>query len=132
MTPRVSITRDGEYAVVLPWPPAKTSPNKSGQGKWREKSEAAKSYKATCGWTIKEQRAPRMSGPVDVEVTFSPPKNFRYDLDNMLARAKQGLDALADAIGVDDSEWRSMTLRRGQKVVGGCVGVCVRPVGGGE
>ena len=66
---------------------------------------------------------------VDVEVMFFPPANFKYDLDNMLARTKQGLDAVAEAISVDDSQWQTVTLKRGRKVPQGAVRVAVTPAG---
>jgi hypothetical protein len=44
----------------------------------------------------------------------------------MLGRAKQGLDAFAEAIGVDDSKWQEMTLRRGVK--GGAGSIVVEVV----
>jgi crossover junction endodeoxyribonuclease RusA len=117
-----------EILIRLPWPPAKTSPNASRQGDWRAKSNAARSYKTSCGWECKAQGVRAIgSDTVSVEVTFHPPRNGRFDLDNALARCKQGLDAVAEAIGVDDALWSDMHLRRGDKVKGGCVLVHVRP-----
>ena len=117
-----------EILIRLPWPPAGTSPN-GAHGHWAAKSNAARSYKATCGWECKAQGVrPIGSDAVSVEVTFHPPRNGRFDLDNALARCKQGLDAVAEAIGVDDADWREMRLKRGDKVKGGCVLVHVRPV----
>lgn len=109
-----------DYLLRLPWPPQATSPNGS-QGKWRAKSSAAKDYKATCAWLCKAAQIKPMTGPIRVDVAFHPPRNGRFDLDNMLARCKQGLDAVAEAIGVDDGEWVEMRLTRGGKVAGGCV-----------
>jgi len=119
-----------EYLIRLPWPPAKTSPNASGQGKWRGKSEAAKKYKTACAWECKARNLrPMGCDAVDVEITFCPPSLRRYDLDNMLARCKQGLDAVAEAIAVDDGDWRSELLQRGDKTPSGCVLVHIKPVG---
>lgn len=118
--------------ITLPWPPAALSPNASGQGKWRKKSEAAKAYKNTC---IKECWAQRIrkidADEVAVTIVFNPPRSGKYDLDNALARAKQGLDAVAEAIGVDDACWQSMSLVRGQKVKGGNISVQIRALGKG-
>ena len=115
-------------SVTLPWPPEATSPNASGQGKWRRKSEAASSYKRTCWALCKAAGLPRLEcDSVEVSVIFQPPSARRYDLDNQLARVKQGLDAVAEAIGVDDSRWLSMTLERGDKTPGGAVHVYVTP-----
>ncbi len=108
--------------VQLPWPPSATSPNASGQGKWRSKADAAKGYKLAC-WALceAEKIRPVDAIAVDVLVTFCPPSKRRYDLDNALARAKQGLDAVAEAIAVDDSHWRRSTLERGEPCRDGAV-----------
>ena len=67
------------------------------------------------------QKVPRNIGTVScITLTFHPPKNYRFDLDNLLARGKRGLDAIADHIGVDDADWQEMRLKRGKKVKGGC------------
>lgn len=115
--------------VTLPWPPQATSANGS-QGKWRKKSEAAKSYKSTCAWTIRAANVPRIDFEPLVSVTFCAPAAVsRYDLDNTIGRAKQGLDALADALGVDDGRWPEMRLKRGPKGgVGSIVIDVMRPV----
>lgn len=115
--------------IKLPWPPAKTSPNASRQGDYRGKARAAKKYKNECAWECKAQGVkPLGHSSVLVRITFHPPKNYRYDLDNALARAKQGLDAVAEAIGVDDADWQEVHLIRGDKVPGGCVVVEIKRV----
>lgn len=106
--------------ATLPWPPAKASLNGS-QRDFRGKAAARKAYKEDCGWSLVQQRLPVLESVGCVTVCFHPPKNFRFDLDNMLGRTKQGLDAIAEAIGVDDAEWRSMRLERGDKRPGGLV-----------
>jgi crossover junction endodeoxyribonuclease RusA len=107
--------------IKLPWPPAKSSPNGS-QGDWRGKASAGKAYKNACLLECIAQKVPRNIGSVScITLTFHPPKNYRFDLDNMLARFKRGGDAIADHIGVDDADWQEMRLKRGEKVKGGCV-----------
>lgn len=111
--------------VTFPWPPAALSPN-GAHGHWTAKSKAAREYKAEC---IKACRSVGMvdADAVEVGVIFQPPRNVRYDLDNQLARIKQGLDAFADAIGIDDGRWVSMTLERGDKTPGGAIHVYAVP-----
>lgn len=114
--------------VTLPWPPAATSANASGQGKWRKKAGAARDYKSDCAILCKAARVPFLDAPAaDVTVIFCPPRNVRFDLDNMVGRAKQGLDAVAEAVGIDDGRWVSMTLERGDKTPGGAVVVSITP-----
>lgn len=110
--------------IELPWPSSKLSPN-GAHGHWRVKSGAAKDYKYQCAMMIRAQKVRPVDAVQCVCITFHPPSNRRYDLDNALAKLKQGLDALAEALGVDDAEWQSMVLRRGEKVKGGLVVVSV-------
>ena len=49
---------------------------------------------------------------------FHPPDKRRRDLDNMLASAKQGIDAISAAIGLDDYHF-GFTIVRGEPVKGG-------------
>lgn len=108
--------------VTLPWPPTKTSPNASRQGDFRGKASAAKSYKATCAWECKTQKIRKMNcDRLFVTVTYHPPTNGRIDWDNMAARCKQGFDAVAEALGVDDGLWWPVVSDRGDKVKGGKV-----------
>lgn len=107
--------------VRLPWPPAKSSPNGS-QGDYRGKAAAGKKYKADCAKECWVQRVQKLNAPAaSVVVTFCPPSNRAYDLDNALARSKRGLDAVSEAVGVDDAKWTELRLKRGEKVAGGCV-----------
>ena len=68
---------------------------------------------------------PIPANEVEVNIIFCPPDNRRRDLDGCLARIKRGLDALSEAIGVDDSRWNVITLERGDKTPGGAVIVSV-------
>lgn len=58
---------------------------------------------------------------VHLNLTFTPPTRRRFDLDNLLARMKAGLDGLADVLGVDDSRWTLEISKADQ--VGGYVQV---------
>ena len=111
--------------ATFPWPPAALSPN-GAHGHWTAKSKAAREYKAAC-WAACRDLAPLGADAAEVGVIFQPPRNGRYDLDNQLARIKQGLDAFAEAIGVDDGRWVSVTLERGDKTPGGAIHVYAVP-----
>jgi crossover junction endodeoxyribonuclease RusA len=116
------------YSIRLPWPPKKSSPNGS-QGDYHGKASAGRAYKATCAKECWAQKVRRITAEnVSVEVVFHPSTFRAYDLDNMLARAKRGLDAVAEAIGVDDADWTEMRLVRGQKVKGGALVVNITPI----
>lgn len=111
--------------VTLPWPSTDTSPN--GQhGHWAKKAAAAKEYRMAC-WAACKAAGLRTieADRVDVTIVFCPPSRRKMDLDNALARVKRGLDAVAEVIGVDDSQWRSMTLERGDPCKDGAVMVYI-------
>ena len=119
-----------EYLIRLPWPPKQTSANAANQGNYLGKARAAKAYKRDCATLCMAQGVRKMGGDLlEVEVIFCPPKNVgRFDLDNTLGRCKQGLDAVSEAIGVDDGLWQRMVLSRGQKSKDGAVLVHVKPM----
>jgi crossover junction endodeoxyribonuclease RusA len=66
------------------------------------------------------------AGRLWVNLTFVPPDKRRRDADNMLAAMKSGLDGLADALGVDDSQWK-ISFEVDRSRVGGFVRVEVMP-----
>ena len=91
--------------LTLPWPPADLSPN--ARQHWSKLARAKKAYRAACAWTAKEQGAKRIEAErLHVSLVFYPPSRRAFDLDNMLARMKSGLDGLADVLGVDDRHWK--------------------------
>lgn len=122
-----------EYIIRLPWPPSKTSKNGS-QGDFRGKARAAKTYKGQCAWACVAQGVrklhPAPEGNIAVTITYHPPTKARVDWDNMAARAKQGFDAVSEAVGVDDGRWWPVTSEKGECIPGGAVLVHLRQ--GGE
>ncbi|MDD9726117.1 hypothetical protein PVV74_11680 [Roseovarius sp. SK2] len=111
-----------QVLIRLPWPPPKTSANGS-QGDFRGKAKAAKSYKATCALECMAQcvRPIEAEGNIPVRITYHPPTRGRVDWDNLANRAKQGWDAVAEAIGVDDGRWWPVVSEKGDPVKGGAV-----------
>ena len=105
--------------VALPWPPSILKPNGS-HGHWARKSTAAKRYKADCAILCRVALDKAEADRAHLTIRFCPPDARRRDLDNMLAAAKHGLDAVSDAIGMDDSRF-GLTLMRGEPVKGGAV-----------
>lgn len=106
--------------LTLPWPPADLSPN--ARQHWSKLARAKKAYRAACAWAAKEQGAKRIEAErLHVSLVFYPPSRRAFDLDNMLARMKSGLDGLADVLGVDDKHW-SLSIARAE-TIGGMVRV---------
>lgn len=91
--------------LTLPWPPSSLSPN--GQhGHWAVRAKAKKAYRTACYIAILEQRVARPVGDrFDVLLQFVPPDARRRDRDNLVASLKSGLDGLAEAWGIDDSQF---------------------------
>lgn len=116
--------------VTLPWPPLASSPNGS-QGNFRAKASAGRGYKWDAHICCKRDKLRKVTAVECVTITFHKTDLGNYDLDNMLARIKRGLDAIATAIGVDDGKWQEVRLRRGHVVNGGAVVVEItdRPAG---
>lgn len=110
--------------LILSWPERILSPNARvhymayAQAKSRAKAEGyALTVRARDNW-----RTPA-AGLVPVEIVFHPPTRRRFDRDNALASLKGQLDGIAEALGVDDSAFEPITLRRGEVIRGGCVRV---------
>lgn len=98
--------------ITIPWPAKELSPN--ARIHWAAKAKAVKGYRLACAWYAAEQRITRMDArKINARITFHPPSNRRMDIDNMLSRAKAGIDAVSDVIGVDDSKWE-LSLVRGE------------------
>ena len=89
---------------TLPWPPSALSPNTRGH--WATLAKAKKRYRAACFIQIRADRVRCPDAPrLDVLLQFVPPDRRRYDRDNLVARMKAGLDGVADAWDIDDSQF---------------------------
>src|SRR3546814_6998008 len=81
-----------------------------------------KKYRADCLVRAKAARLKPVDGPMALRIEFYPPDKRRRDLDNMLASFKYGIDAVAEAMGVDDSLFefrlcRCAPKKRGEIIV---------------
>jgi crossover junction endodeoxyribonuclease RusA len=116
--------------VLLPFPPAKLSPN--ARGHWAAIAKVKKDYRWQCAiqtrarlrkpvsWWDAPSAAAIAQRPLPITITFNPPDRRARDRDNMIAAFKSGQDGFADAIGVDDSKFEP-TYRVGEPVKGGSV-----------
>lgn len=115
-----------EYIILLPWPPRVLSPN--ARAHWSAKAKAARKCRADAGILAQAMGCRNLDvSRLTVEITFCPPDRRRRDTDNMLASIKAHIDGIADATGVDDSDW-NIGIARGEPVKGGAVLVHVTPV----
>lgn len=90
--------------VVLPWPCRSLHPN--ARVHWAKRARAAKSarwyaYCSTRSTGIKLS----IAGRIDVTVKAHVPDRRRRDMDGVLSACKPYFDGIADAIGVDDSNF---------------------------
>jgi crossover junction endodeoxyribonuclease RusA len=113
------------HLCTLPWPPATLSPN--ARQHYQALARAKKAYRSACWYTAHSQGLRKIEASrVHVDIVFVPPNKRGFDLDNLLARMKSGLDALADVIGVDDKHW-SLSIRRADEI-GGMVRISITEV----
>jgi crossover junction endodeoxyribonuclease RusA len=119
--------------VQLPWPDPKLNPNQSKGMHWAGTSALRKKARNDAFWLTRgamlqnllEAKALPAGQDVPVTITFVQPDKRRRDRDNLLASTKSALDGLAEAIGVDDSQFEPLTIRRQYGDKPGCVLVTV-------
>lgn len=101
-------TKNWVYTMIinLPWYPRECSPN--ARVHWSKLAEMKKKYRDVCFLLTKESvgnvSLPE-TGDIHVTIEFFPPAKRAYDLDNLLASIKSGLDGVAQALKVNDSRF---------------------------
>jgi crossover junction endodeoxyribonuclease RusA len=102
--------------LTLPWPPKALSPNSRTHR--LAKAKAAKAYRLAC-WAIAKQSGIKLApGRYALNLTFFPPTKQPRDLDNCLASIKAGLDGVADAWGINDRDFRPITIDLAETIGG--------------
>lgn len=100
--------------IELPLPPAKLNPN--ARHHWAALVKVKNTYGQEC--FILANAARKLSawvppkGDVALSITYVLPDRRKRDRDNLLASSKRGLDMLAKALGIDDSQFEPITIRR--------------------
>jgi len=93
--------------VEIPWPPSFLSPN--SRCHWRTKASVGKKYKRDCFYLCKEAGFTKLELPVGEKVhvfmDYYQPSRHENDQDNMQASAKFLLDAIAEALGINDNRF---------------------------
>jgi crossover junction endodeoxyribonuclease RusA len=107
--------------ITLPWPDAKLNPNQSKGAHWSVAVAARKKARTDAYWITREvlvQEAAKKGAPMAVDgslaldITFVLPSKQQRDLDNLLAALKPSLDGVADCLGVNDTRFEPITIRR--------------------
>jgi crossover junction endodeoxyribonuclease RusA len=102
--------------VVLPWPDRKLNPNYSKGRHWTSTTDERKKARTAArvvtlnvlldaGW-----EAPGCDVPLTI--VFMAPDRRHRDRDNLLSALKPSLDGMADAMGVNDSQFNPITISR--------------------
>lgn len=93
--------------VTCPWPPVSVSPNQKRKAHWSAYRGDTKTYREACYWLTREALGRlRPRGLRRVTISFFPPDARHRDDDNMTGAFKAGRDGIAQALGMDDVEWR--------------------------
>ena len=100
--------------IVLPYPPPELFINRSSGKHWGATYQYKKQAKADAFILASQFR--RLTGFIGAEkvrypvkVTFRPAQ-LRADLDGSLTALKSALDGVADGLGINDRQFRPMTL----------------------
>ena len=117
--------REREVRICLPWPNKLLSPN--ARAHHFARARAAKAARSLAWGLTLEAMHGRKLASVSLAWQFCPPSRRRYDLDNLVAQHKAAQDGIADALGIDDSKFRT-TYSIGAPVKDGAVHVTI----GGE
>lgn len=117
--------------ICLPWPDPALFPNRRTH--WHTLYELRTEAKRTAYMLTHEAMQGKSmsmgSGNVPIEYEFCYPTNGKRDRDNLLSAEKGFQDGIADALGIDDTRFEPVTLRRGENVSGGAV---IVRIGGGQ
>lgn len=111
--------------IDLPWPHRGLHPN--ARLHWAAKAKHTKQARADAAWLARAAGAGKLVAvALDVTATFLPPDARRRDTDGMFSSIKAYLDGLADATGIDDSNF-NLSIRRGDIVRNGLVRLEIEP-----
>ena len=116
-------TEGVEMIVTLPFPDARLNPNRANGRHWAGTANIKKIARNEAAWLTKQAmrewafdsaalRAMQAGGSIPLMVTFSQPDRRYRDRDNLLASIKSSLDGVAGALGVNDSQFDPVTIRR--------------------
>jgi len=103
------------HELTFPWPPSELKPNVKTH--WTKKAKFAKQYKEVCFYLTKEAKLDQNTYK-SLEMVFYPPNRRNFDLDNMLATMKSGIDGMCLALNIDDSSFKKMSVEMSEDIGG--------------
>lgn len=101
--------------VMLPFPDRRLNPNSSKGTHWAATADKRKKARRDAAWLTTAALAGRsieQGRDLALVITFIQPDRRARDRDNLLAACKPMLDGVADALGVNDSQFEPVTIRR--------------------
>lgn len=109
------MNRTATITVELPFPDRRLNPNNSKGKHWAATVALRKAARADAMLLTKAAGADTCFAAgeeVELSITFIQPDRRARDRDNLLAACKPMLDGVADALGVNDSQFEPVTIRR--------------------
>lgn len=109
------MTKAAPLIVVLPFPDRRLNPNSSKGKHWASTVALRKSARVGAALLTQAAAGGRRFEPgaeLALMITFVQPDRRARDRDNLLAACKPMLDGMADALGVNDSQFEPVTIRR--------------------
>lgn len=116
--------------ITLPFPDRRLNPNCSKGKHWGSTVALRKAARAgAAALTAAASTGQRFDPAVELAlvITFVQPDRRARDRDNLLAACKPMLDGVADALGVNDSQFEPVTIRREYGKKPGAVRVEITP-----
>lgn len=97
--------------LILPYPPSELNPNKRLH--WAAKTKI-KNAEKQMGFALACAYKGKITGDASLSLTFHAETNRSFDLDNALASCKAAIDGLAAGLGINDKQFRPITIDRGE------------------
>jgi crossover junction endodeoxyribonuclease RusA len=98
-------------SFILPFPPSELNPNKRLH--WAAKKNI-KNNEKEIGFRLASAYRGQIKGDVPLSLIFHAETKRSYDLDNALASCKAVIDGLASGLGINDKQFRPITIDRGE------------------
>jgi len=111
-------------SVTLPFPDRRLNPNNSKGRHWASAVALRRAARVSAAHLTRIAGTGHQFEPgqeLALVITFIQPDRRARDRDNLLAACKPMLDGVADALGVNDSQFEPVTIRREYGKKPGCV-----------
>jgi crossover junction endodeoxyribonuclease RusA len=98
-----------QVEIRVPWPASELSPNRRAH--WSQGYKAKRTYRTQCCVEAEAQVSWDQVLPdaLHLHLVFHRPSRRHYDIDNLIARMKAGIDGVCDALHIDDKRFKSQS-----------------------